>query len=89
MHLRGPPAALCQPPPDHRVLPPPWRPIAAIQAMEATKILAGQRELVSPYLLKFDLWTNALQRIDTTRSAAQTPCPCCRGRQFDFLEAHP
>ena len=71
------------------VLPAAVAAIASIQAMEATKILAGHRELVSPYLLKFDLWTNALQRIDTTRSAADTPCPCCRGRRFDFLEAHP
>ncbi len=70
------------------VLPPAVAAIASIQAMEAVKILAGHRELVSPYLLKLDLWTNALQRIDTTRSAADTLCPCCRGRRFDYLDVH-
>ena len=57
--------------------------IAAIEAAEALKILAG-RGTVSPYLLKLDLWSNVVQRIDTA-SARPDDCPCCRLRQFEYL----
>ena len=60
--------------------------IASMQAMEAIKILAGHAETTSPYLLKLDLWKNDIQRIDVKQSCSQTDCPCCKRRQFDYLE---
>jgi len=68
------------------VLGPAVATIAAIQAAEAVKILAGRHDHVSPYLLKLDLWDNRLQRIDAASACKDTPCPCCKGGRFDFLE---
>jgi molybdopterin/thiamine biosynthesis adenylyltransferase len=59
--------------------------IAAIQAMEAMKILTGRLESVSRYLLKLDLWTSSIQRIEVVEACAGVDCPCCKRRQFDFL----
>ena len=60
--------------------------MCGIMATEAIKILSGHPDAVSPYLLKLDLWTNAIQRIDLAAAAAETDCPCCRKREFPFLE---
>jgi len=60
--------------------------IASVQAAEAIKILSGRAEDASPYLLKLDLWKNTLQRIDAAAAAADNNCPCCKRRQFEFLE---
>jgi adenylyltransferase/sulfurtransferase len=68
------------------VLGPAVAAIAALQAMEAVKILSGHLDQVSPYLTKFNLWTNEFQRIDATTAAVGVDCPCCKRRQFDFLE---
>ena len=67
------------------VLPPAVAVVAALQACEALKILSGRSERVSPYLLRLDLWTNQVQRIDVARSSRHGHCPCCRGRRFEFL----
>lgn len=71
------------------VLGPAVATIAAIEATEAVKILAGCRDRASPYLLKLDLWDNRLQRIDAASACKDVPfpCPCCKGGHFDFLEA--
>jgi molybdopterin/thiamine biosynthesis adenylyltransferase len=61
--------------------------IASIQAMEAIKILSGNSLACSPYLLKIDLWKNEIQRLDVGQSCADYDCPCCKRRQFDYLEA--
>jgi molybdopterin-synthase adenylyltransferase len=37
--------------------------VAAFQAMEAVKLLAGRLDAVNPHLVKFDLWANTVQRI--------------------------
>jgi adenylyltransferase/sulfurtransferase len=58
--------------------------IASMQAVEALKILSGRSDAVSPFLTKIDFWTNQIQRIST---AGSPDCPCCRGGQFDYLEA--
>jgi adenylyltransferase/sulfurtransferase len=57
---------------------------ASFQAAEAMKILAGRSDSVSPYLTKFDVWTNSLQRLNALR---REDCPCCRRREFEFLDA--
>lgn len=62
----------------HGVLGPLVSAIASIQALEAIKILTGQIDRVSPYLLKIDLWTNEIQRFNAAQAAADGNCPCCR-----------
>ena len=68
------------------VLGPAVAAIAAVQAGEAVKILAGRTEKASPYLLKMNLWENTIQRIDAVQACARTPCPCCKERHFEFLD---
>ncbi|MHC4982946.1 MAG: HesA/MoeB/ThiF family protein [Planctomycetota bacterium] len=68
------------------VLSPAVAAVASIQAVEAMKILAGRLDEVSPFLLKIDLWHNAIQRIDAGKAAAGKDCPCCKRRVFDFLD---
>ncbi|MBN1942576.1 MAG: HesA/MoeB/ThiF family protein [Phycisphaerae bacterium] len=59
--------------------------VAALQANEAIKILAGRTEAVNPYLTKLDLWSNQLQQVAVARPDDDA-CPCCGQRRFDFLE---
>lgn len=68
------------------VLGPAVATIAAMQALEAVKILSGRGDLASPYLLKLDLWNNQLQRIDAASARKGIDCPCCGRRRFDYLE---
>ena len=66
------------------VLGPAVATIAAMQAAEAVKILAGRSDAVCPFLTKINFWTNQFQRL----AAARSPdCPCCQGRHFDYLDA--
>ena len=67
------------------VLGPAVAAVAAVQAMEAIKILSGRADGVRGDLIKFDLWTGQLQRIDVAEACADVPCPCCRAGRFDFL----
>ncbi|HUT58187.1 MAG TPA: HesA/MoeB/ThiF family protein [Phycisphaerae bacterium] len=69
------------------VLGPAVAAVAAIQANEAIKVLAGRLEAVSPYLLKLDLWTNTVQRIDTAAAREQVDCVCCKQGRYDYLKA--
>ncbi len=60
--------------------------IANFQAAEALKVLTGNFAQVSPTLLNIDLWTNTLMQLDVGSSWQDGDCPCCKHRQFDYLE---
>lgn len=68
------------------VLGPAVAAVAAFQAGEVIKLLTGQVDRVSPYLLKFDLWSNELQRIDLRDHPASQDCPCCGEGHYEFLQ---
>ncbi|MBX3359064.1 MAG: ThiF family adenylyltransferase [Phycisphaeraceae bacterium] len=59
--------------------------VAAWQAAEAIKILAGRADLVSTTLLRIDLAASRVQQIDVAGARAES-CPCCGERRFDHLE---
>jgi len=67
------------------VLGPAVAAVAALEAQEAVKILAGKLGEISPYLMKFDVWTNTLQRVNVA-DKARADCPCCEHREFEHLE---
>jgi len=80
------------PPPEEEVtartagvLGPAVATIAAIQAAEALKLLAGRAERANPRLLRLDLWTNVCRAVDVAAAAAGIDCPCCKRRRFEFL----
>jgi len=58
---------------------------AAFQACEAVKILSGRGDQISPYLVKFNLWDNTMQRLQTGKAGGQG-CRCCGQREFEYLE---
>ena len=60
--------------------------VASFQAAEAMKVLAGRIDLISPYLVKFDLWANTMQRIDVGRTGRRADCTCCGHHEYEFLE---
>lgn len=64
------------------VLGPAVATIAAIEACEALKILAGRVEACSPRLLRLDLWGNRVQEFEPRR---RPDCPCCGQRRFEYL----
>jgi molybdopterin-synthase adenylyltransferase len=66
------------------VLEPAVAAIAALEAAEAMKILAGRTEAVSRSILKFDLWRNTI-RMAVLGEAAED-CPCCGRHVYEFLE---
>jgi molybdopterin-synthase adenylyltransferase len=59
--------------------------VAAFQAAEAMKVLAGRLDLCSPSLLKCDHWANTVQRL-AWADFRDADCPCCARREFEFLE---
>lgn len=61
--------------------------IASIQACEALKILAGQREAVSRVMQVFDLWDNRIRQVklDGLRDS-MTTCPACSRSDFPWWE---
>ena len=71
------------------VLGPAVAAIAALEAMEAIKILSGRPQCISPELLKLDVWTRTVQRINLAEACAGVDCPCCQRRRFDFLSPEP
>ena len=60
--------------------------IANFQVAEALKVLTGNFSEVSNRLLNIDLWTNTLMQLDLSSSWQESDCPCCKHRQFDYLE---
>lgn len=60
--------------------------LAAMQACEAVKVLAGSGKNASACMTKLDLWNNTIQRIGVARASADTPCPCCGMGHYDYLD---
>jgi len=59
--------------------------IASLQAIEAIKLLSGNREQLNPSMTIVDLWNNLIRSIGV--SAGRTDnCPTCGQRKFDWLE---
>jgi adenylyltransferase/sulfurtransferase len=60
--------------------------IASLQAAEALKILAGQRDQVNRELIYLDVWENVQRRIKVAPLLGKVDCPCCQRRRFEWLE---
>ncbi|HVX86123.1 MAG TPA: ThiF family adenylyltransferase [Phycisphaerae bacterium] len=59
--------------------------VASWQALEAMKLLTGNRRDLSPFLFSFDLWDNRFQQLNVKRAREVADCPCCKHRQFEYL----
>jgi adenylyltransferase/sulfurtransferase len=80
-----PPAAVLPTCESAGVLGPIVNVLASLQAIEALKILSGNREQLNPAMTFVDLWHNQIRKIGM--AASRSPdCPTCGGRQFAWLE---
>jgi molybdopterin-synthase adenylyltransferase len=59
--------------------------LASIEASETLKVLLGARDAVSRDLVRIDVWSGRVQRIDVS-GARREDCPCCGRGEFEFLE---
>jgi adenylyltransferase/sulfurtransferase len=59
--------------------------IASLEAMEAMKILSGNRAAVSRTLIFVELWENRLRQLDVSGLREQVDCPTCKRREFPWL----
>ncbi|MEM9659015.1 MAG: ThiF family adenylyltransferase, partial [Planctomycetota bacterium] len=60
--------------------------IASLQAMEAIKILSGNRSDVNRRMTIVDLWSNELRSVGVSRASVGANCPACVERRFEWLE---
>ncbi len=59
--------------------------IASIEAVEAIKILSGNRPSVSRSLTVVELWDNRIRQVDVSSLRGQVDCPTCRRGEFPWL----
>jgi adenylyltransferase/sulfurtransferase len=59
--------------------------IASIEAIEAIKILSGNREAISRHLTVVELWDNHVRQVDVSSLREQVDCPTCKHDQFPWL----
>ncbi len=60
--------------------------IASFQAAEALKILTGNLDAINKDLVYIDVWDNELRRFKIAKLKDTADCPCCKHRQFDWLD---
>lgn len=60
--------------------------IASIEAMEAIKILSGNRETINRTLLVIGLWDNRLRQVKLDALREAGTCPTCSAREFPWLD---
>lgn len=60
--------------------------VASMQAIEAIKILSGNREAVNPSWTMIDLWDNRQRQVKLAGLQGQTDCPACTRGEFPWLK---
>jgi len=61
--------------------------VAAMQTVEALKVLTGRPEAIRPRLMQIDVWTGRVDAFDCGQPGAGGTCRCCAQRKFDHLDA--
>lgn len=59
--------------------------IASLQAVEAIKILTGQKEKLHGALVRVDVWDFQINKINLANFSGQDECPVCSEDEFEFL----
>ncbi len=59
--------------------------IASIEALEAIKVLSGNREAVSRQLTVVEMWDNCFRQVDISSLREQVDCPTCKRGEFPWL----
>jgi len=67
------------------VLGPAVNVMASLEAVDALKILSGQRETVETVLTVVDVWDGTFRRMNLDNLRARTNCPACKGGEREWL----
>jgi molybdopterin-synthase adenylyltransferase len=59
--------------------------VASWQALEAMKLLTGNRKDLSRCLFSFDMWENRWQQLNIAKAREAGDCTCCKRREFEYL----
>jgi adenylyltransferase/sulfurtransferase len=59
--------------------------IASIEAIEAIKILSGNRQAISRCLTVVELWDNRVRQVDVASLREQVDCPACKRGELPWL----
>ncbi len=59
--------------------------VSSWQALEAMKLLTGNKKDLSPYLFSFDMWDNRWQQLNIKKARDIADCPCCKHKNFEYL----
>ena len=68
------------------VLAPAVAVVAAIECIEAFKILTGRLDELNDRLVSIDLWAGRVVDLNVAGADRRSQCPCCQQRRFDYLE---
>ncbi len=68
------------------ILAPAVNVVASWQAVEAIKILSGNRHAISRTLNVFDLWDGRVRQVNLDSLGDRHACPACDRREFPWLE---
>lgn len=60
--------------------------IGNFEAAEALKILCGKKESINTKLFSIDMWSGEIHQFKIARAREVANCPCCKQRNFEFLE---
>jgi molybdopterin/thiamine biosynthesis adenylyltransferase len=60
--------------------------IAAVESMEAIKILSGNVKAIRRDLLVISLWDNHFRSMNIATLRERVECPCCKKHRFEWLE---
>lgn len=68
------------------VLAPTVHLVAALQAVEALKLLMGRRDAVIRRLIQIDAWSGRFDAFDMQPARHAGVCPCCAHGRYDYLD---
>jgi adenylyltransferase/sulfurtransferase len=60
--------------------------VAALQAIEALKILTGRKDEVNRHLVSIDAWRGRVVNLNVAKARDAGDCPCCNQRRFEWLD---
>ena len=60
--------------------------VAALESVEALKLLTGQRDLLNRKLITMDLWGNRFATMDLSAQKPDPECPACGQGRLEFLD---
>ena len=60
--------------------------VASLQAVEALKILSGNRDAICRDLTVIELWDGRIHQVDVRQLRDQVDCPACKHDEFPWLD---